>query len=42
MPINVMRLTSGLDSAFTFDLNVTTFEFTTYNETMPFTANLNV
>jgi len=40
MPINVTSQTSGLSSAFTFDLNVTKFEFTTYNQTIAFDATL--
>jgi len=31
---------TGLDSAFTFDLNVTKFEFTGYDQVIPFAANL--
>lgn len=40
VPINITWQTSGLDPAFTFDLNVTMFEFSTYNETIPFEGTL--
>jgi hypothetical protein len=40
--LNVTWNVSGLDPAFAFGLNVTQFEFTAYNQAIPFEATLNL